>query len=76
MIFGNYHRRQRSASAVPIRMLQHAGASSTCGTFVPEDGGPTAIVIGAAARREALANLARRHGLEVSALETFARQQQ
>lgn len=74
MIFGNYLRRQRSAPA-PVRMLQHAGATSTCGTFVPEDGGPTAIVIGARAPREALAKLARRHGLEVSALEIFARQQ-
>jgi hypothetical protein len=74
MIFSNYLRRQRTAPAAPLRMLQHAGETSTCGTFVPENGGPTAIVIGAQASREALASLARRHGLELSALETFSRQ--
>lgn len=76
MIFGNYLRRQRRTSPVPERMLQHAGATATCGTFVSETGGPTAIVIGARAPRQALAALAKKHGLELSALETFAKQEE
>jgi hypothetical protein len=53
-------------------MLQHAGDTATCGTFIPEGSGPTAIVLGARAPRKALASLAKRHGLELSALEAFA----
>lgn len=63
----------RRAGAMPERMLQHAGDTDACGTFTPANGGPTAIVVGARAPRQALASLAKRHGLEASALELFAR---
>ncbi|NPC57858.1 hypothetical protein [Caenimonas soli] len=58
---------------IPARMLQHAGDSEACGTFTPEDGGPTAIVIGARAPMYSLRRLAARHNLEVDALALFAR---
>lgn len=73
MIFGNYIRAQRRSQCIPQRMLQHAGDSDACGTFVPANGGPTALVIGARANPLALTNLAHKHGLEPSALEAFAR---
>jgi hypothetical protein len=65
--------RSRSAAPLPARMLQHAGDSDACGTFTPEDGGPTAIVIGARAPAEALMRLATRHNLEPAALALFAK---
>jgi hypothetical protein len=75
MIFWNYLRGITRAPNLPSRMLHHAGDTATCGTFEPATSGPTAIVIGARAPRKALASLAKRHGLEVSALEAFARQE-
>jgi hypothetical protein len=74
MIFWNYLRGNTRAPNLPSRMLQHAGDTPTCGTFEPATAGPTAIVIGARAPRKALTSLAKKHGLEVAALEAFARQ--
>lgn len=73
MIFGNYTRAKIRPAAIPQKMLQHAGDSDACGTFVPANGGPTALVIGARANPLALTNLAKKHGLEPAALTTFAR---
>jgi hypothetical protein len=75
MIFWNYLRGMKRAPNLPTRMLQHAGDTPTCGTFEPATTGPTTIVIGARASRRALVNLAKKHGLEASALEAFARQE-
>lgn len=75
MIFFNYLRRAKPTANRPARMLQYVGNAATCGTFVPEDDGPTVIVVGSRAPRKALACLARKHGLELAALETFARQE-
>lgn len=59
-------------SAPPERMLQHAGDCATCGTFTPEDDGPTAIVIGSRAPLDSLRRLAVKHRLEPEALIAFA----
>lgn len=75
MIFRNYLRAPKQKPVLPSRLLQHAGDSTVCGTFVPDDDGPTAIVVGARAPRDAIARLARKHGLETEALEVFARQE-
>lgn len=63
---------QRRAS-IPTRMLQHAGDTEACGTFIPADGGPTAIVVGARAPMESLQRLAAKHSLEPEALALFSR---
>ena len=64
---------RRRSAPVPEKMLQHAGDTDACGTFTPENGGPTAIVIGARASMEALRRLAARHQLEPDALVLFAK---
>jgi hypothetical protein len=62
----------RSGAPMPERMLQHAGNTDACGTFTPEDGGPTALVVGTRASKDDLRRLAARHGLELDALLRFA----
>lgn len=71
MIFANYLRRA-PRPVTPARMLKHAGNTSECGTFFPEDGGPVVLVIGSQAPKEAIRRLARFHTLEASALLAFA----
>jgi hypothetical protein len=65
-------RRDPLMGAIPDRLLQHAGDCATCGTFTPEDGSPTAIVIGSRAPIDSLRRLAVRHRLETEALIAFA----
>ena len=74
MIFWNYLKASKQSTALPSRMLQHAGDTAACGTFMPATEGPVAIVIGAKAPRAALRTLAKKHGLELADLECFARQ--
>jgi len=61
------------SAPLPQRMLHHAGDSDACGTFTPEDDGPTCIVIGTRAPMNKLLSLAAKHHLEVAALARFAR---
>lgn len=63
----------QSAAASPERMLQHAGDSDACGTYIPASGGPVALVVGARAPLAALQSLAEMHKLEPEALTLFAR---
>lgn len=71
MIFRNYLRSLRRARNIPDRMLQHAGDTDACGTFTPEDEGPTRIVVGSRAPRMAVCRLASRHGLQAEDLLAF-----
>jgi hypothetical protein len=71
MIFANYLRALRKQTNIPDRMLQHAGDTDACGTFTPEGGAPTALVIGARAPRIAVRRLAERHGLQADDLIAF-----
>ncbi|WP_382321362.1 hypothetical protein ACFJGX_11050 [Hydrogenophaga sp. UC242_50] len=63
----------RIAGQVPDRILQHVSNSDVCGTFMPEDGGPTLIVVGERASAERLRGLAVKHHLEPECLLMFAR---
>ncbi|KQP20569.1 hypothetical protein [Pseudorhodoferax sp. Leaf267] len=55
-------------AAPMVPLLQHAGCTDQCGTFLPEDDGPPVLVVGSLASPERMAALARRHGLEVDTL--------
>lgn len=63
----------RIPGEVPARILQHAGDTDVCGTFMPEDDSPTCIVVGARASAERLRRLAAKHHLEPESLLLFAR---
>lgn len=63
----------RVLGEIPDRILQHISDSDICGTFTPEDGGPTLIVVGERASTERLRGLAAKHHLEPEALMMFAR---
>jgi hypothetical protein len=63
----------RVAGQLPNRVLQHVCGSDVCGTFQPEDDGPTFIVVGERAPAERLRRLAAKHHLEPESLLLFAR---
>nr|WP_145546407.1 hypothetical protein [Variovorax boronicumulans] len=63
-----------TATAHPVvPVLQHAGHSDHCGTFMPEDDAPPVLVIGSRAAAEKIEGLAKRHGLSAGMLLAFAR---
>lgn len=63
-----------SATRSPVvPVLRHAGDTTTCSTFTPEDDSQPVVFVGSRASAEQIGSLCHRHGLDCELVQAFAR---